>query len=534
MRDLGLAILRGHISLLAAIVTSTVSAYVAQLATVPSAPGGSWHFPALAAWVAGSDDQILSQPISTRDMGYPLLLALVGNSGEAILIAQGVMAAAIPIAVYISVAFFSHFFAWAAMVGTICSLSSYQFAGWLHHDQLFIFLAAISASLTIAFVLRGSSWLLAMLTLSWVLTSVSRPAAAFCSFTVLTVLLVLSPSRRKIVAVALLLSILASLCYGFWRSNQISRLNGNDYSAIQLFFLAYVVAGEGGLRIQREDGPASQELLTAISERASNLLASDQAASAWRTSMGFSEDRMTYLLPSSVRGNEEILTKFIIDHPTQDNFEFIQFLTDYDYPLLSGVALEAMRAQPTPVAKRALRNTYDFLWDPGFAYGRFIDPLGPPRGRQQLDFYMSGANTAQDQFGLMPTSISNAFAVREPRLPLDRVQVLSVPHTSISINIRSAYASVYQTLTRISLLFVFLGLLATVLRRDRVGLAAIACVCLPYLLMAGLTAIAVGPDFRYHLMTMPIALMAGGIGASLLFRPAFEMRNGTQSCVAYT
>jgi hypothetical protein len=503
-------------------VLSVLATLVVAAVAQRSAPGGSWHFLALADWISGA--KLSSpQPIEVRDLGYPLFILLMGKSPVAVIVAQFAMAAALPLLVFRQIAWLNRTLAWVAGCLVILSLAPYQFAAWLHHDQLFIFAFTASCTLTLLAMRKPTRLSVTAIAVCWFVASISRPAANLSGLLCLSLLAVSAREQRKAIVIAALAYTVAFVSYGKWRSHEIAKEGGADYAGSQLFFTTYLASREAGIRLRDTDGPDAAAIAQRIGTAGERLVERTPDVRVWLSTFAFDADTERIVFPPrvfNVNASRQQMSDFVLSYPTEDYYEFINFAAN-DYELLGRAARRSFREHPLSYALVGARRSALLLWKPGEFYTRFHDPLGPQTERQRLSFYFLERNTAESQLSLMPRNFQRAFAK-----PNSGSIGMAVTRFVNRTHLSAMWAVFDAWLAKGVLISFVLGAVAAVLAKEWRLFGALAIISVPHLVVVFVTGLVVGADYRYHFMAVPESIAMGGLGASAVISVFRQISTG--------
>ncbi len=399
------------------------------------------------------------------------------------------------------------------------SLAPYQFAGWLHHDQLFIFMFTLSCALTL-WVLERPSYMRALLVAAtWLITSLSRPAANLSGLLCLALLVLLVHTHRRAIVTGALVLLLALIGYGRWRSRAIAREGGVDYAGSQLFFTAYVLGGQEGLNLHTVGGPEIEEISSRLGTAAQQLVAREPEPVSWLNAYGFTADTERIAFPPEVfhkGAPSKQMVDFMFAHPTDDYYEFINFAVN-DYALLGRAAMLSFRRHPLTYVAIGVSRSGMLVWKPGVVSGRLLDPRAPQAERQNLSFYFLDRNTADPQLALMPASYRTAFGPNRPN-----ALKAFVRRTAMRLQLARLWA-IADEWTSKALLLLFVAGLAVATRKAQTALMkTLLVIALPHFTIIGITGLIVGADYRYHFMSVPEAVVLGSLGLWALLAPSLN------------
>jgi hypothetical protein len=515
----------------AAVISITIGTLISSFA-VPSAPGGAWHFPALANWIAGQNLSSV-QPLEVRDLGYPLFLWLINSNY--IVFFQSAMACAIPFMIYLAVKSFSKVAGWISMILTILSLAPFQFVGWLHHDQLFIFLITLSTLFTIKFLTNSSRLMLGVATLSWILTSISRPAAGLAGIAIFIFFALTLKGSRKIIIISLLIMIVTIGGYSTLRSSKITAMGGTDYSKLQLFFTGYVVNGDGknGARITSLDDIDSKNLRRLITSATKRISLDPEKELNWLHSQGYSDLEIPSVFPFLSLPPSAKAT-FLMDNPSQDNFEYIQFLIDGQANLLGRVGLKLILSNPANFMSISISNLRQYVFDPGWVYPRHISPSGPQKVKGAWQVIFLGRNTADAQLVAMPRNVQSQFENQSSARSQQLYEKLNstILYRGVNYNKIELYGKFFNFLGAFFGWTILFALILIFSKNRRDLSYIITAISIPFVVIAIVTSATAGPDYRYVNMTFPFLAILFGLSATKVYKELgylLSYRNSTNS-----
>jgi hypothetical protein len=471
-------------------------------------------------------------PLFERDIGMPLILLLAGypwtHSLVGVTIMQVLMGIAIPILAYLSIRpWFPRTAYYVAIVSSL-SIAPFILSKTIHHDQPYIFFMMLSVFLTNRYVATCRSGYLYGISLSVFALSLIRLLGKGAYPFLLLFCLTSGEVRknyRQFIASAVLY-IACTTAYSHYRDVVLG--DPPPIIGMQVFQNIYLNSANFGVRLQPSQGPYTKLLL----DRAyAGLLPSPAKApllASWPGPPAFATEHFYKFTPTQLMGQ-------IVTVP---NFEYFYYLTGIvrDDHVLLMASWETARAHPFYVLEYTLRNSWEFLYDPGYLHGRFTIV---PQFRGGLLFPFGGNTNSGPNVGavLPEPALSEASFIPYTRLP----QLLKKLYFIIEADWYQLYHPVTQILfvfmcvTWISTVVGVLGKVAApfaalsrLLLSDAVIPASLG-VSIMLLVNIGLTAFLVDSYYRYDYSLIVLKTVLAGIGCtvvlSILQRPFRALTN---------
>ncbi|GEM_PF-3706626 len=508
-------------------------------------PGGAEHFTIWAEGIAAGYD--LPMTIAQRQVGFPVLLWLTGypyhHSLLPTLIAHAFMAFLMPLLTYWMLAPASRAAGVLLAALMMASFVPYQMMKFVHHDMTHIFLLFLSAAIAAHFA-ATQKWRYFFLAVAVAtFCALARPISIFVVPVYIGVMAVYDIAAGhfragQYVKRIAMYGVGVLIWLGGFQADHMHRaaIFGFDedkpevsYTATQLFYPMYVDSVHLGYPITRDLGPRTDAFYDYLIERFSPEPTQQGVVSSLLSIMPEGSDfadRYVYGL------NPEEFVESIFAHPNQI---YLHFMTDdfADHPELNGylwgVMGEMAREHPRYIARYSLGNLFNYLFRPGRGHSMWnANPGGP----QELQFLLRGPNIGNAEIMLGPLALSELqFVPLEGPLPQSAEWLRAAT---------DHYERTYPTVNTITIWPTLLGcllccvqlLLRTVgrlLGRPALGAALPsvfpridACMLVGVLSLglimyhALVTAIAVDPYYRYHIITMPLQITAAGVGLILL------------------
>lgn len=315
------------------------------------------------------------QPIyASRDIGYPLLLWISGypytHSLLGIAVLQAVMAALMPLAIYLAIRPLSASAGYYAAVASVLSFVPFVNMKQIHHDQAYGFFLVVSATLWIAYVVSRRPAYLYWGTASFLFTGVTSPMGnlLFLTFLMGAFVVVRGPVVRY--AACLGVGVILLLGYIVYRHVLFGIPLGHEmpsYMGEQAIYDPYVNAGEYAIGLSPDIGPAMRQVI----ERTDRAVPQDPQqlrsamAEMYKGHESFPEKYYYSLTAPQLRSQ-------LFAHPNVEYFYFLLGAVDDDRLDLAA-SLEIARRYPGYIAGYSLRNIGMLLAAPGWKHSRFND-----------------------------------------------------------------------------------------------------------------------------------------------------------------
>jgi hypothetical protein len=465
--------------------------------------------------------------IVQRDIGFPLLLILTGfpftDSLYGIIAAHSLMAVLIPTGIYAALQGTSPRIALLAAMTCILSLAPFLAIKLIYHDQLYIFLTMLSALSFLYYVRSGRPLILYATSLILLVTSFTRPAGN--GLFILLIIFAWLAHRLNVKHCVTAAILFASIVYASHEYRRFIMSVPVDaptpsYMGLQIFYNLYVNSSDYGVKLSPELGPTMKNRYERVEAQFSPIPAENPLLIAYgQLNPDLYREWLTVYDPKE-------FAQRIFKNPIPVFFEIIENMETIclDNNFWLHASWEIVRANPLFPIQYTIRNLAAYFFYPGYMH---IQGAAGTRQNSPLAEFTPALGGVSVEPGLTDRAIQELSYV-----PLDsQFAYLKDAFTEVEV----IWATCYDTINLITItlaIVAVIGATAIVLlyfinldgfsffvvgiigNRNRVveilGLSTVI------FYNAAVTAAFAEPIYRYHYMTVPIQIICGGFGLSLM------------------
>ena len=440
------------------------------------------------------------------------------------------MASAVPCMVYAIVGPASPIAARIAGFGALLSTAPFQFMIWVHHDLFYTFLSVLLLLLAVRYLRQPTVGRFYVAMFAMLLLMIARPAGNLLVLPFLAVMVFVHRQFWRHYLAGILLVMATVSLYAVHRTILLGVNAAGDrpsYAGRQLFYNLYVNSARYGVRIDDGPGPMTSTLLRNAREFTDAIGLESSEMRAWYDGAGLSAE-IRHVLFAQYRHSTVEFMRALSEAPGQDYFEYLctaqvtrlnpdpvgkrnGVYPDEGDRLFLGAAKEVFIRHPALAVRFTLRNLGKFFWDPGYKHGRVS--AGPNQFQKEgLFFIPFGRNTALQEVATMVPEPGRGELLRSRSTMSDGMRGAAERFVKL-VWTQGNYRLMTQATTILALIAAISILVAS--RRD-CGIALITLLLVAY--NALVTSAFVDPDYRYHLMVLPLHIALAGIGLAALGR----------------